>query len=96
MSTITPIAIPNEYFELFQGYYDFDPSKYSEKLKETLALECFEEKILALYHLLLNYEENSTLISCICLEYIYDGISSDEIDEKKKRNEVYLFRKESY
>lgn len=84
MATICPIAIPRECTELLKGYSDYDPSKYSEKLKETLAIECFEERILALHTLYKNYEKATTRLYAICFSNICDGKTSDKIEEEKK------------
>ena len=57
MSSFDRITTSDNYSDLLRGYSDFKPSDYSEKLKETLAIEDFEERILALYKLYLIYEK---------------------------------------
>ena len=83
MSSIDRIVISDNYRDLIRGYSDFKPSDYSEKLRETLAIEDFEERILALHELYLIYEKK-TIGLCVLIPDDTDDIVSDEIEKIKK------------
>ena len=83
MSSFDRITTSDNYSDLLRGYSDFKPSDYSEKLKETLAIEDFEERILALYKLYLIYEKK-TVGLCVLIPDDTDDIVSDEIEKIKK------------
>ena len=85
MSNICRVGVTDEYIDLINGYSIFDPSKYSEKLKETLAIEGFEERILSLHELYLNYENESSPLYCYIPFDNSECNISDDVEEKKDK-----------